>query len=85
MNDNDVTYAICDLYEKALLQVKILAEIGPSITALVTTMAENDSAFASAYARRLAAVKQQPMFQALPLVADLISQEVQKIKARQTH
>jgi hypothetical protein len=85
MNDNELSYAICDLYEKSILQIKILAELGPSIAALVQTMTDRDPGFASAYAEQIAAAKQQPMFHALPGVVDLLSREVQKIKARQAN
>jgi hypothetical protein len=82
MSEEDLRYAVLDLYKKSILQTQILLTIAPTTTALVNSLRELDPDFAEVYARHFEAEQKQKTIQGIALMADLLSQAIQVLEKK---
>lgn len=79
---DDLRYGVLDLYEKTILVLGQLLEIGPSVIALVQTLQEYDPRLVEIYVRELAAAKKQPAFQGMSVLLPVLEQAIQTLRVR---
>lgn len=85
MGQDDIANSILDLYEKTLMALSLLVEVGPSVSALVAAMSERDPSFSETYAKKYEAAKNEPLYRAIVPLIHSASQAVQRLKNHETN